>query len=159
MSPGPLIDIQWRHERTDVVSSVAVFLALGLVMVFREEAWAVYIDPACGLAYSVFAIGSYVPVVRDSLQDLLDHTLAEDVQIIVMRRLAEHFHGYEAFHGVRSRRAGNRLFIEVTLGFDPAKTVGEAVKTIESLRGAIEGEIAHSEVSVALQAVQSQGQG
>ncbi len=158
-SPGPLIDMQWRHERTEVLSSAAVFVALGLAMVFRGEGWAVYIDPACGLAYSVFAMGSYVPVMRESLKDLLDHTLAEDVQIIVMRRLAEHFNGYEAFHGVRSRRSGARLFIEVTLGFDPGKTVGEAVKTIESLRGAIEGDLAHAEVSVVLQAVNGRDRG
>ncbi|NCA81626.1 MAG: cation diffusion facilitator family transporter [Opitutae bacterium] len=158
-SPGPLIDVQWRHQRTDVLSSAAVLVALGLAMVFREEGWAVYIDPACGLAYSVFAIGSYVPVMRESLKDLLDQTLAEDVQIIVMRRLAEHFNDYEAFHGVRSRRAGNRLLIEVTLGFDPAKTVGEAVKTIESLRTAIEGDIANAEVSVGIQSLQNRVQG
>lgn len=158
-SPGPLIDIQWRHQRTDALSSVAVLMALGLAMVFREERWAVYIDPACGLAYSVFAIGSYVPVMRESLKDLLDQTLAEDVQIIVMRRLAEHFNDYEAFHGVRSRRAGNRLLIEVTLGFDPAKTVGEAVKTIESLRTAIEGDIANAEVSIGIQSLQNRVQG
>ena len=156
-APGPLIDIQWRHQRTDALSSAAVLGALGLAMVFRDRAWAAYIDPACGLAYSVFAIGAYVPVMRESFRDLLDHTLAEDVQIAVMRRLAEHYEDYEAFYGVRSRRSGNRLLIEVTLGFDPAKTVGEAVKMIESLRAAIEGDVANAEVSVAIRSMQSQG--
>ena len=152
-APGPLIDIQWRHQRTDALSSAAVLAALGLAMVFRDRAWAVYLDPACGLAYSVFAIGAYIPVMRESFRDLLDHTLAEDVQIVVMRRLAEHYEGYEAFYGVRSRRSGNRLFIEVTLGFDPAKTVGEAAGTIESLRAAIEGDITNAEVSVAIRSL------
>ncbi len=158
-SPGPLIDIQWRHQRTDTLSSVAVLVALGLAMVFREKPWALYLDPAFGLAYAVFGIGSYVPVMRESLKDLLDHTLAEDVQIIVMRRLAEHFNDYEAFHGVRSRRSGNRLFIEVSLGFNPAQTVGEAMTTIESLRAAIEGDIANAEVSIGIKSLQNPGCG
>ena len=147
-APGPLIDVQWRHQRTDALSSAAVFMALGLALVFRGQAWAAYLDPAFGLAYSVFAIGSYVPVVREALADLLDHTLAEDVQMVIMRRLAEHFEGYEEFYGVRSRRSGNRVFIELFLGFDAAQPMGEAVRTIESLQAAIAGDIPSAEVNV-----------
>lgn len=154
-TPGPLIDVQWRHQRDDTLSSIVVLVALGFAVLFREKPWALYLDPAFGLAYAVFAIGSYVPVFRESLKDLLDHTLAEDVQLIITRRLAGHFDRYEAFHGVRSRRAGNRLFIEVALGFDPAKTVGEVSDTMESLRAAIEGDIPSAEVSIVIKPLQN----
>ena len=153
-SPSPLIDMEWRHKRDDTLGAVAILIALGLSLVFRAEPWALYLDPACALAYAIFAIGSYVPALRETLHDLLDRTLAEDVQIVIMRQLAGHFDGYEAFHGVRSRRAGNRLFIEIALGFDPAKTIGEAETTIESLRAGVEADIPNAEVSIVIKPLQ-----
>jgi cation diffusion facilitator family transporter len=149
-SPSPLIDMEWRHKRDDTLGAVAILIALGLTLV----PWALYLDPACGLAYAIFAIGSYVPALRETLHDLLDRTLAEDVQIVIMRQLAGHFDGYEALHGVRSRRAGTRLFIEIALGFDPAKTIGEAEATIESLRAGVEAEIPNAEVSIVIKPLQ-----
>ena len=153
-SPSPLIDMEWRHKRDDTLGAVAILIALGLTVVFRGEAWALYLDPACGLAYAIFAIGSYVPALRETLYDLLDRTLAEDVQIVIMRQLAGHFDGYEALHGVRSRRAATRLFIEIALAFDPAKTIGEAEATIESLRAGVEAEIPNAEVSIVIKPLQ-----
>lgn len=153
-SPSPLIDMEWRHKRDDTMGAVTILIALSLTLVFRGEPWALYLDPACGLAYAIFAIGSYVPALRETLHDLLDRTLAEDVQIIIMRQLAGHYDGYEALHGVRSRRAGNRLFIEIALGFDPAKTIGEAEATIESLRTGVEAEISNAEVSIVIKPLQ-----
>ena len=153
-SHSPLIDMEWRHKRNDALGAVAILVTLALAMGFREEPWAIYIDPACALAYAIFAIGSYVPVLLETLHDLLDRTLAEDVQIVIMRHLASHFDGYEAFHGVRSRRAGSRLFIEIALGFDPAKTIGEAEVTIESLRMSVETDIPNAEVSIVIKPLQ-----
>lgn len=153
-SPAPLIDMEWRHRRVDVIVAVGILITLGLTIVFRGESWALYLDPACGLAYAIVAIGSYVPTLRESFHDLLDRTLGEDVQIVIMRQLAEHFDGYEALHGVRSRRAGNRLFIEIALGFDPAKTVGEAEATIESLRASVEAALPNAEVSIVIKPLQ-----
>ena len=149
-SPAPLIDMEWRHRRVDVIVAVGILVTLGLTILFREQSWAVYLDPACGLAYSIVAIGSYVPTLRESFHELIDRTLGEDVQIVIMRQLAEHFDGYEALHGVRSRRAGNRHFIEIALGFDPTKTVGEAEATIESLRAGVYAALPNTEVSIVI---------
>ncbi len=147
---SPLIDMQWRHSRSDTVSSAAMMMALILTLVFRSQSWDVYIDPLCALVYVFYAIGSYVPVIRESFFDLLDRTLDEDLQLKIMKRLAEHYDGYDTFHDVRSRRSGNRIFIEIGLSFDPACCVGEVIDTIESLRTALEGDIPRSEVRIVL---------
>ena len=152
-TPSPLIDMEWRHKRDDTLGAVAILVALGLTQVFRGEPWVVYLDPACGLAYALFAIGSYMPALRETLHDLLDRTLAEDVQMVIMQQLAAHFEGYEALHGVRSRRAGTRLFIEIALGFDPLKTIGEVEATIESLTAGVEAGLPNSEVSIVIKPI------
>lgn len=147
---APLIEVQWRHKRADALSNLAVLAALSLTIVFRSRSWEIYIDPLCALAYVFYVTASYVPIIRNALRDLMDHTLEEDLQLKIVRRLAEHYAGYEAFNGVRSRRAGSRIFIDINLSFDPDKRIGEALDTINSLRAGVEADIPSSEVSISL---------
>ena len=48
-----------------------------------------------------------------SIYDLLDGALEENIQLMIMRELAVHFDKNRDFHGVRSRRVGSRVFIEL----------------------------------------------
>lgn len=148
---APLIDMQWRHNRTDALASCAVFIALILMLLLRDKSWATYIDPVCTLIYVMFSISLYIPGICNNLSDLLDRTLEEDLQIKILRRLTEYFDQYEAFHGVRSRRAGGRIFVEIVLGFNPERRVGETLETINALRQDLQSDIPHSEVAVIIE--------
>ena len=148
---APLIDMQWRHNRTDALSSASKCIALTLILLLNHKSWAMYIDPMCALVTIIFSIGLYLPVVRNNLSDLLDRTLEEDLQIKIMRRLAEHFDQYEAFHGVRSRRSGSRIFIDIILGFHPERKVGETASTIKALRSDLEADIPRSAVNIIME--------
>jgi divalent metal cation (Fe/Co/Zn/Cd) transporter len=145
---SPLMDVQWRIARADALSNLAVLAALTLTLALRHLAWEVYIDPVCALAYIFYATGTFIPPLKASIQDLVDRTLGEDLQLKIVRRLAEHYDGFEALRGVRSRRVGDRIFVEIALGFHPDRRMGEAVQTIERLRQAIEQDIPHSVVSI-----------
>jgi len=153
---APLIDMQWRHNRTDALASGAVIIALILMLLMRDTSWATYIDPVCTLIYVMFSICLYIPGVRNNLSNLLDQTLEEDLQFKIMRRLAEHFDQYEGFHGIRSRRAGARIFVEIILSFNPEHRVRETVETIRALRRDLQSDIPHSEVNVIIEPLQRQ---
>ena len=84
------------------------------------------------------------------MESLTDKTLKEELQLRIDRRLAENFHGYSGFHGVRSRCAGGRVFVEIGLSFPPEQPVGEAMKTVAALEKGIVSDIPCSEVSVTL---------
>jgi len=151
---APLIEMQWRHNRTDTLAGGAVVTALALIVIFHHSAWSVYIDQVCTLGYVVYAISLYIPVVRDSLYEMLDRTLEEHLQIKILRCLAEHFDEYEAFHGVRSRRAGGRIFIELNLSFNDESSVGNVVATISEIRQRLESDIPRSEVIISIESPQ-----
>ena len=152
-SGSPLLEMQWRTNRADALSNLAVVVALILSLGLRSYPWHVYIDPACALIFVLYAAASFIPGVRDGIQDLMDKTLSEDLQLKVLRCLADNYSSYEAFYGVRSRRAGHQLFIEISLGFSPEKTVGEVMDTIDSLKEKLEQDIPHSEVNIILKSM------
>ena len=147
---SPVLEMQWQSARADALASLAVFASLGLTLILLQYSWAVYLDPFFSLVYIGYAGVSFLPGLVDGIRELSDKSLQEDLQLRIDRRLAENFHGYSAFHGVRSRRSGGRVFIEVALSFPSGQSVEVALETIERLRRGIESDIPGSEVRVAL---------
>ncbi len=147
---SPVMEMQWRASRAGALSCLAVFLGLVLTLALRRFTWSVYLDPLCALAFIVYAGASFLPVLAEGINELLDKTLQEDLQLRIDRRLAEHFDGYAGFHGVRSRRSGGLIFIEIALSFPNEQLVGKAVEVVERLRRGIESDIPGSDVRVVL---------
>ncbi|MFZ2655694.1 MAG: cation diffusion facilitator family transporter [Victivallales bacterium] len=148
----PLIEMEWRAKRADTLNNLAVMVGLVLTLALRSMPWSVYIDPVCALIFTAYGIGSFIPTVRDGILDLLDKTLVEELQLKINRNLAINFDGYAGFHGVRSRRMGHRVLIDIALSFDPKKKVAEVMRTVENLREGIKHDIPNSEVSIILEA-------
>lgn len=147
---SPVLEMQWQSARADALASLAVFASLGLTLILFQYSWATYLDPFFSLVYIGYAGVSFLPGLMDGIRELSDKSLQEDLQLRIDRRLAENFHGYSAFHGVRSRRSGGRVFIEVALSFPSGQSVEAALETVERLRRGMESDIPGSEVRVAL---------
>jgi divalent metal cation (Fe/Co/Zn/Cd) transporter len=87
-------------------------------------------------------------VISLSVNDLLDGALEESLQIIIMRELAARFDSYAAFHGVRSRRSGRKVFIELFLEFPQQQTLESVLHIINCIKDDISMEIPVSDVVV-----------
>ena len=94
-------------------------------------------------------------MIKSGLNDILDKTLQEDLQLMIDKRLIEFFHQFDNFHGVRSRRTGECTFIEIALSFAPEQRISEVSETITKLCASIEQDLANSEVRVVLVPCQS----
>ncbi len=147
---SPVMEMQWQVNRADAITGAAVFLSLLFTLLLRPFAWSIYIDPVSSLVFIVYAAVTLYPGLASGINELLDKTLQEDLQLRIDRWLALNYEGYDDFHGVRSRRSGARTYIEIGLGFRPEKTVAEVLETIGRIRQGIESEIPGSEVRVAL---------
>ena len=84
-----------------------------------------------------------------SVFDLLDRTLSDSLQLIVLRSLASHFESYDAIHGVRSRRSGNNIYVELFLEFDPSWRMAEVQKHIDEIKADLESRIPGSQIAIA----------
>lgn len=147
---SPVMEMQWRANRADALASLAVFMGLTLTLTLDAYPWSVYIDPLLAIVFLIYTGVSFLPGLTAGLNELLDKTLKEDFQLRIDRRLAENFDGYAGFHGVRSRKAGGRIFIEIALSFPLTSSVGEVLSTTENLRQGIESDIPSSEVRILL---------
>ncbi len=146
--PSPIMESQWRLRRAKAFADVSVLLALVLSFWLGHHALAVYIDPAASFIIIGFLILAGYREISSSLPDIFDKTLEEELQIVILRHLTTSYDKYQDFHGVRSRRSGSRIYIEIFLGFDPDQKMGDVQDFIDSLKQSLEAEIAGSEVFV-----------
>lgn len=133
-----------------MLANIFIFAALASGMAFSSHAWSAYIDPLASLLVGFFILSCATGVFSNSVFDLMDRSLEESDQLLILRGLASHFDQFRVLHGIRSRRAGGKAFIEIFLEFDPAMTASYIHAIANSLKAEIEGNIPNSHVSVCL---------
>ncbi|MEN6395232.1 MAG: cation transporter [Methanoregula sp.] len=146
--PSPIIEAQWRLRRAKAFADIAVLLAIVFSFVLIGYWWAVYIDPAVSFIIIGFLLVAGVREITSSLPDFFDKTLEEDLQIVILRELTTFFNEYEDFYGVRSRRSGSTIYIDIFLGFDPERKMGTVQDMSDQLKKSLEGKIPGSIVSI-----------
>jgi ferrous-iron efflux pump FieF len=145
---SPMMESLWRLYQVKTISTICVLSSLGLSLAFKNYSWAVYIDPAGSIVLLGFLAFSTYSVISSSVFDLLDRTLGDSLQLIVLQSLARHFESYDLIHGVRSRRSGSNIYIELFLEFDPGWRMAEVQKGIDEIRAELENRIPGSQIAV-----------
>lgn len=146
--PSPIMDSQWRLFRTKAFSDFSVLASLVASLTFSQYAWSLYIDPLASFIIAGFLLFSGYRVITSSLPDLLDKTLDEELQLVIVRELAAFFDDYSALHGVRSRRSGTNVYIELLLEFEGERKMCDVQGSIDRIKASLEEKIPHSSVSV-----------
>jgi ferrous-iron efflux pump FieF len=146
--PSPIMESQWRLFRTKAINNLSVISALGLSVLLRRYPWSFYIDPVGSLIVAGFLLHSAYSVASTSVYDLMDRTLEEALQFIVLQELATYFDEYERFHGVRSRKSGGDVYVEIFLEFDGNRKMGEVQSIIDKMKASLEQRIQNSHVSI-----------
>lgn len=151
-----------KHENSPIMASQAkmffamffgnvfIFITVSLGLLLHNFDWSVYIDPLAALVVAATIVMAVIEVFSTSCYDLLDGALAEEDKLRIMRVLAENFDRYDMIYSVRSRRSGSRAFIEIYLGYDAERRVGDVEREIEAIRAAVVQLIPNSSVIIVL---------
>jgi cation diffusion facilitator family transporter len=118
--------------------------ALGVLLiaaVFRGYSGVAYFEPAACVICSLVLIIRGLGPLRESVCDLLDKTLDEQTQLKILGCLTPLYDEFEEFYGIRSRRSGEFVYIDLVIGFSPECTYASMRETLavfdEKLRGQI----------------------
>jgi cation diffusion facilitator family transporter len=140
------IEADARHLLTDVWTSLAVVTGL-LVIVVAPPAWQV-LDPLIAIAVAVHIILTGVELVKRSLDGLMDTALPL-ADIDGIETAIRHVVGSQAeFHGLRTRKAGARRFIEFHLLLPGKMTVQDSHDLCERIEQEIAKHLLHTFVTI-----------
>jgi len=120
------------HYLTDVVVNLAVLVSLA---VSWATGWA-RADPAFALAIALYMLWNASSIARAASVQLLDEELAP-VQRKRIEAAALSCPGALAIHDIRSRNAGDCIFVEFHLEVDGALTVREGHRIVDGAEAAV----------------------
>jgi anti-anti-sigma factor len=139
---------QLRARAVKLFSSLFVQATMTVAAVSLNDVIVTWADAIGSAFVAGFMVINAVEMMRSGLTDLLDRTVEEEIQIAVNRALARHFKDYDRLDRVRSRRAGEQVFIEIALGYDGNLALGEANRHAEALKATLKEEIRRADVSI-----------
>lgn len=148
---SPIIASQARLWLSKAVFDALMATALGLALLFREQAWSLYLDPMAALVGAAFMMHSAWKIGATSVGDLLDAALEESLQIEILRCLVLHFNDYDDLHRIRTRRSGARIHVELTLAFDESLSLAAVLDRIDRMRDTIARAIPGADIIIAPQ--------
>ncbi len=129
------------HYKGDLLMNLAVIAALGL-SVFPSFIWA---DPIFGILIAAFIVYSAWQIANQSIQQLMDQELPEEerekIRAVILADV-----DVQDMHDLRTRMAGNKLFIQFHLELDGNMTLTNAHEVADRVEGAVRNAFPGSEV-------------
>lgn len=124
-----------KHLFSDVVSSLGVVIGL----FFASITGFFIIDPLIALFVAALLVKMGIDVFRKTSIDLMDSNCAAEEKIIVA--VLQKTQGYLEYHELKTRRSGDRVFMEVHLCVDGDTSVREAHELTERIEKALEAAV------------------
>ncbi len=138
---SPALVADGKHLGTDVVSTLGV---VGGVSLAAWTGWWI-LDPLLALLVAAAIVWTGVRLVRSSIGGLMDESLSAGTMALIQSVIADRMAGALEAHDLRSRRAGQRLFIEFhlvvpgTMRVEAAHAICDRLE--EALRQAVSGSV------------------
>ncbi|HEV8355065.1 MAG TPA: cation diffusion facilitator family transporter [bacterium] len=133
-----------RHLLADVITTVAVFVGLGLVW-FTGVTW---LDPLVGILVGLHILGMGTGVYRRALGGLMDTSLPPPEEAAIKGILDAHKNDIVEYHAFRARKAGSRRFIDLHLVLHRTMTVGQSHALTDHLEEHIEAELPRTDITI-----------
>ena len=143
-----IISSQIKSRQAKTLASGIVLGVLILTLWLPDPRSAQIVD-ICGSIFVMFymlliAFG----LIKESLPEILDRSVAEPDHYQIIRVLTEHFDQYDGLRGYKTRRSGKDLFILLNLCFFSKTTLAQIEERLAPIRQALESELPGSKVTI-----------
>lgn len=134
--------------RMGALEDLLIISAVGIALIFKGAEWTRYLDVAATSILMISIIKSIFDVFSRSIGELLDKSIDEYNQLIILRQMAANFDSYDQLHGIRSRRSGSQTFIEIFLEFNDEYKMSEFYTLKEKIETELKSQIPGSQVLI-----------
>jgi cation diffusion facilitator family transporter len=122
INSSAVIANSWHH-RSDALSSMATFIGIGGAIFFGEN-WRV-LDPVAAVLVSLLVLKVAVPIVWESLKELLEVSLGDDIKREIIAAVNA-VPGAEEPHNLRTRKIGYYVAVDIHIRVNKSLSVLEA---------------------------------
>lgn len=120
------------HHRSDALSSIGSFIGiLGARMGF------LVLDSVASIVITIFIVKAGVDIFIETVKELTDEACDEDT-VNKIYELIEKENGVMRIDEVKTRKFGNRIYVDIEISADGEKTLTETHKIAENVHDSIE---------------------
>lgn len=141
---SPALVADGAHLYTDVITSVGVLVGLGLVV---ATGWTI-LDPLIAAIVAVNILWTGWKVVRESVDGLMDRAASTELESDIKAVISANAAGAIEVHDLRTRAAGQAIFIEFHMVVPAAMSVAESHEICDRVEDALRAEIEGSRVVI-----------
>lgn len=138
------LEADGMHLRTDVYTSLGVFIGLILIKITGEHR----IDPIAAMLVAVIIIKAAYDLTKKAFMPLLDAAIEPENIRLVESILDEYNGSFFEYHELRTRKAGRESYIDLHLVVNPTYTIQEAHELCDAIEVRIEQTIVYSHVMI-----------
>ncbi|NVP58091.1 cation diffusion facilitator family transporter [Mycoplana rhizolycopersici] len=132
---SPALTADGHHIMADVVTSAGVLVGLILVVL---TGYAI-LDPVMAILVAIHIVFQGWKIIMNSVNGLMDHAIEAEEEAAIKQAIAVNADGSLGVHDLKTRRAGQVIFVEFHLVVPARMAVGDAHDICDRLEAAIEG--------------------
>ncbi|SOC42203.1 cation diffusion facilitator family transporter [Rhizobium subbaraonis] len=131
---SPALTADGHHIMADVVTSAGVLVGLILVVL---TGYAI-LDPVMAILVAIHIVFQGWKIIMNSVNGLMDHAIESEEEAAIKQAIAVNADGSLGVHDLKTRRAGQAIFVEFHLVVPARMAVGDAHDICDRLEAAIE---------------------
>ena len=126
------------------------FGALVLMKLFGQYRLVWYISPVASILLGGYLLAVTFRRLWETTSILLDRSADEENQKQIMKMLTMYYEEYESVENIQSRVNGGEVIVDLTLGFDEAKTYGELRQLADKFAANLSESIPNCQLSLCI---------
>jgi len=121
-------------DRLHYAGDVAINLTVIIALVLASQPGMTWVDPVCAMVVAAVIVKSAFDILRGALDNLMDRELPDADRDHILE-VVRHHPQTRALHDLRTRQAGNQVFIQFHLELDPDISFREAHRITDEIEG------------------------
>lgn len=135
------------HLKTDVYTSLGVGVGLFLIWITKLH----FLDPVIAIIVASFILKEALNLLKVAFNPLVDVKLSDKEISIIKNCISKYSSGYCNFHKLRTRKSGNKRYVDVHLVFPEDMHIKDAHKLCDDIENETSRSLHNTEVMIHLE--------
>ena len=135
------------HLKTDVFTSLGVGAGLLLIWITKLH----FLDPVIAILVALFILKEALNLLKVAFNPLVDVKLSDKEISIIKNSISKYSSGYCSFHKLRTRKSGNKRYVDVHLVFPEDMHIKVAHKLCDDIENDMSHSLQNTEVMIHLE--------
>ncbi|MEG6616475.1 cation diffusion facilitator family transporter [Peptococcaceae bacterium 1198_IL3148] len=141
---SPALEADALHLRTDVYTSLGVFISIGLIKLTGLT----IIDPLVGIFVTLLILKAAYDLLHDSVASMLDTKLPQADEERIQLALEQYRDRFVSYHNLRTRKAGPQRHVDLHLVVPRYRTIAEVHLLCDEIEAVLEKELPRSSILI-----------